>query len=166
MRWLRGGGGERSGYTHFRNSLWFTSASVIWLCSFSAGVNFPFCFPLSFYSQYPFSLFSFFLCSVPFDFLSLCPPLSEVRNPILSDFLCIHLKCCSHCAPHILLLSPHHVTCKSCGAVTNNVPEINYDISESNVYWTVHHCNSWGMKNKLDVTCYLISLMRSTCFGH
>ena len=37
----------------------------------------------------------------------------------------------------------------------------------SNVYWTVHHCNSWGMKNQLDVTCYFISLiMRSTCFGH
>ena len=25
----------------------------------------------------------------------------------------------------------------------------------SNVYWTVHHCNSWGIKNQLDVTCYL-----------
>ena len=38
---------------------------------------------------------------------------------------------------------------------------------KSNVYWTVHHCNSWGMKNQLDVTCYFISLiMRSTCFGH
>ena len=38
---------------------------------------------------------------------------------------------------------------------------------ESNVYWTVHHCNSWWMKDQLDVTCYFISLiMRSTCFGH
>ena len=37
----------------------------------------------------------------------------------------------------------------------------------SNVYWTVHHCNSWQMKDQLDVTCYFISLiMRSTCFGH
>ena len=36
-----------------------------------------------------------------------------------------------------------------------------------NVYWTVHHCNSWQMKIQLDVTCYFISLiMRSTCFGH
>ena len=36
-----------------------------------------------------------------------------------------------------------------------------------NVYWTVHHCNSWQMKDQLDVTCYFISLnMRSTCFGH
>ena len=35
------------------------------------------------------------------------------------------------------------------------------------VYWNVHHCNSWRMKNQLDVTCYFISLiMRSTCFGH
>ena len=37
----------------------------------------------------------------------------------------------------------------------------------SNVYWTVHHCNSWGMKNQLDVTCYFIPIiMRSTYFGH
>ena len=37
----------------------------------------------------------------------------------------------------------------------------------SNVYWTVHHCNSWRMKDQLDVTCYFISLlMCSTCFGH
>ena len=44
------------------------------------------------------------------------------------------------------------------------VPE--YD-TRSNVYWTVHHCNSWRMKDQLDVTCYFISLlMRSTCFGH
>ena len=41
------------------------------------------------------------------------------------------------------------------------------EITDSNVYWTVHHCNSWAMKNQLDVTCYFISLiMRSTCFGH
>ena len=34
----------------------------------------------------------------------------------------------------------------------------------SNVYWTVHHCNSWIMKDQLDVTCYFISLlMCSTC---
>jgi len=26
-----------------------------------------------------------------------------------------------------------------------------------NVYWTVHHCNSWRMKEQLDVTCYFIS---------
>jgi len=33
-------------------------------------------------------------------------------------------------------------------------------------YWTVHHCNSWRIKDQLDVTCYLISLlMYSTCFG-
>ena len=36
-----------------------------------------------------------------------------------------------------------------------------------NVYWTVHHCNSWRMKDQLDATCYFISLlMCSTCFGH
>ena len=38
---------------------------------------------------------------------------------------------------------------------------------KSNVYWTVHHCNSWRMKDQLDVTCYFISLlMCSTSFGH
>ena len=25
-----------------------------------------------------------------------------------------------------------------------------------NVYWTVHHCNSWRMKDQLDVTCYIL----------
>ena len=44
---------------------------------------------------------------------------------------------------------------------------INEQLTNFNVYWTVHHCNSLGMKNQLDVTCYFISLiMRSTCFGH
>ena len=44
---------------------------------------------------------------------------------------------------------------------------VGYHLIESNVYWTVHHCISWRMKNQLDVTCYFISLiMRSTCFGH
>ena len=39
--------------------------------------------------------------------------------------------------------------------------------SSSNVYWTMHHCNGWRMKDQLDVTCYLISLlMCSACFGH
>ena len=38
---------------------------------------------------------------------------------------------------------------------------------ESNVYWTVHHCDSWWMKDQLEVTCYFISLLKcSTCFGH
>jgi hypothetical protein len=35
------------------------------------------------------------------------------------------------------------------------------------VYWTAHHCDSWRIKDQLDVTCYFISLlMCSTCFGH
>ena len=29
---------------------------------------------------------------------------------------------------------------------------------KSNIYWTMHHCNSWRMKDQLDVTCYFISL--------
>ena len=34
-----------------------------------------------------------------------------------------------------------------------------YRFYESNVYWTVHRCNSWRMKGQLDVTCYFISLL-------
>jgi len=41
------------------------------------------------------------------------------------------------------------------------------NLSPSYVYWTVHHCESWRIKDQLDVTCYFISLlMGSTCFGH
>ena len=29
----------------------------------------------------------------------------------------------------------------------------------SDVYCTVHHCNSWRMKDQLDVTCYFVSLL-------
>ena len=37
----------------------------------------------------------------------------------------------------------------------------------SNVYWTVHRCNSWGIKNQLDVTCCLyFTYICSTCFEH
>ena len=37
----------------------------------------------------------------------------------------------------------------------------------SNVYWTVHHCNSRGIKNQLDVTCCLyFTYICSTCFEH
>ena len=35
------------------------------------------------------------------------------------------------------------------------------------VYWTVHHCDSWRIKDQLDVTCYFISLLMSeTCWAH
>ena len=37
--------------------------------------------------------------------------------------------------------------------------KINIHLWPSNVYWTVHHCNSWRMKDQLDVTCYFISLL-------
>jgi len=29
----------------------------------------------------------------------------------------------------------------------------------SDVYWTVHHCDDWGIKNELDATCYFIALL-------
>jgi len=35
------------------------------------------------------------------------------------------------------------------------------------VYWTVHHCDNWRIKDQLDVTCYFIVLLiGSTCFGY
>ena len=35
------------------------------------------------------------------------------------------------------------------------------------VYWTVHHCDGWRIKDQLDVTSYFTShLMCSTCFRH
>ena len=37
----------------------------------------------------------------------------------------------------------------------------------SDVYWTVHHCGSWRIKNQIHATCYFIVLLiGSTCFGH
>ena len=40
-------------------------------------------------------------------------------------------------------------------------------ITKSYVYRTVHYCDSWRIKDQLDVTCYFIwLLMRSACFGH
>ena len=32
---------------------------------------------------------------------------------------------------------------------------LQYFALESDVYWTVHHCDSWRIKNQLDVTCYI-----------
>ena len=62
---------------------------------------------------------------------------------------------------------------KEIGSATNALRSMQgfpfYDkpmVSLSNVYWTVHHCDSWRMKDQLDVTCYFISLLTcSTCFG-
>jgi len=39
--------------------------------------------------------------------------------------------------------------------------------SDSDVYWTVHHCDDWRIRNQLDATYYFIVLLiGSTCFGH
>jgi len=41
------------------------------------------------------------------------------------------------------------------------------DPSSSDVYWTVHHCDNWRIKNQLDATYYFIVLLiGSTCFRH
>ena len=38
---------------------------------------------------------------------------------------------------------------------------------DSYVYWTLHPCDCWRIKDQLDVTCYVISLlMCSTCWAH
>ena len=38
---------------------------------------------------------------------------------------------------------------------------------ESDVYWTVHHCDNWRIKNQLDATWYcIVHLIGSTCFKH
>jgi len=40
-------------------------------------------------------------------------------------------------------------------------------VGESDVYWTVHHCDNWRIKIQLEATCYfIILLIGSTCFGH
>jgi len=39
--------------------------------------------------------------------------------------------------------------------------------SKSDVYWTMHHCDNWRIKNQQDATYYFIVLLiGSTCFGH
>ena len=52
--------------------------------------------------------------------------------------------------------------CRDCVEYTvRKFPTLSY------VYWAVPHCDSWRIKDQLDVTCYFISLlMCSTCFGH
>ena len=40
-------------------------------------------------------------------------------------------------------------------------------VNESDVYWTVHHCDNWRIKNQLDVTYYFtVLIIGLTCFGH
>jgi len=42
-----------------------------------------------------------------------------------------------------------------------------HELDESDVCWTVRHCDKWRIKNQLDVTYYFIVLLiGSTCFGH
>ena len=37
----------------------------------------------------------------------------------------------------------------------------------SDVYWTMHHCDNWRIKNQIDATYYFIVLLIGwTCFGH
>ena len=76
---------------------------------------------------------------------------------------CAQLMCV--CLSVGRLLNNNHITRLQNG-VFSGLKDLKY-LWVSSVYWTVHHCNSWRMKDQLDVTCYFISLiMRSTCFGH
>jgi hypothetical protein len=46
-------------------------------------------------------------------------------------------------------------------------PSTKPEICQPDVYWTVHHCDNWRIKNQLDATYYFIVLLIcSTCFGH
>ena len=67
----------------------------------------------------------------------------------------------------ILMLLPDYdkLYC-SCQGVAQNFEKWLLVLS-SYVYWTVHHCDSWRIKDQLDATCCFISLLLcSTCFGH
>ena len=60
--------------------------------------------------------------------------------------------------------SNHLTLYKDIIAVFFEIPT-NYTLSY--VYWKVHHCDSWRIKDQLDVTCYFISLLVcSACFGY
>ena len=37
-------------------------------------------------------------------------------------------------------------------------------IWESYVYWTVHHCDSWRIKNQLDFTSYVLNMFRTLIY--
>jgi len=48
----------------------------------------------------------------------------------------------------------------------NNSPT-RCNTKQSDIYWTVNHCDNWRIRNQLDATCYFIVLLvRSTCFEH
>jgi len=43
----------------------------------------------------------------------------------------------------------------------------NIKLKYFDVFWTVHHCDNWRIKNQLDATyCFIVLLIGSTCFGH
>ena len=90
---------------------------------------------------------------------------------ISADFLTIYLlglKDIYRCLKLVIMpnypVSPYYCTRRTANLDSSVLQQPK---RHTNVYWTVHHCNSWRMKNQLDATCYFISLiMRSTCFGH
>ena len=62
---------------------------------------------------------------------------------------------------HTFPLSTHPSTVIRTNLFPTNCKTHSFDTPkcESNVYWTVHHCNSWRIKNQLDVTCYFYYLL-------
>jgi len=90
-----------------------------------------------------------FLLSVC-NFIYIC-----VFNQHHTQLLCPAFKCiCSpfYFRPHILYWFYKLINCKVWDFLIHLAVE-------SYVYWTVHHCDSWGIKDQLDVTCYFISLL-------
>ena len=86
----------------------------------------------------------------------------EWKTNMMSLAILFHLLCAQHVSDINISIFR---SLRLCWWITTSV--VLFRTRPFIVYWTVHLCNSWGMKDQLDVTCYFISLtMCSTCFGH
>ena len=141
-----------------REQMPFNKCVSLW-CHFLAEPNAKHVFFLS----ASFAIWSGFSILILFLLIELCKFLFHILGFQFATLFCSrrNLTCCLHTIFFfIAILLLYGKFCDIPGPDT-------VKRSKSNVYWTVRHCNSWGMKNQLDVTCYFISIiMRSTCFGH
>jgi len=110
--------------------------------------------------------------------LRLIPDKPPSRSTLLCRRPLLLMQYTHSCPPKFEAASSYHIL-RTSGVVVTTVNiqhyggRLKFHITaykvqiQSYVYWTVHLCNSWRIKDQLDVTCYCISLlMRSTCFGH
>ena len=70
--------------------------------------------------------------------------------------------CNSYCSTWCKI--PGDLNFSSIAARTQNLTVckmLNNSLCESYVYWTVHHLDSWIKTDKLDVTCFIISLFNA-----